>query len=245
MSNAVTSQASAEEHRRLGFYGKLPMRSDFLSRGLPHDFIGPWDDWLQQAITASRGQLGEGWLPVYLNAPIWRFVFTAGVCGAAPAIGVMMPSVDRVGRYFPLVVVFRPSVCTAPLSLLESAGPWFAALEQLALGALEEETDLEAFERGIMDFAPPPEIDGAGAGVHPEGPAVITRAGGGDGAIRAAAPALLDGVLAALRQHWTLWWTIGSEAVEPSLVGAAGLPPPGGFAALLDGQWEQWGWKTR
>lgn len=244
MPNPVTAPSAAEEGRRLGFYGKLPMRGDFLSRGLSSDFILPWDEWLQRAITASRTQLGEAWLPIYLSAPIWRFVFAAGVCGAAPAIGVMMPSVDRVGRYFPLAIVFHPSVCAAPLGLLESAGSWFATLEQLALGALEEEADLAAFEHALGELEPPPGIDAAGASVHPDGPAVVIRAGGDD-AIRAGAPALLDGVIGGMREPWTLWWTTGSEAVEPCLLAAAGLPPPGGFAALLDGQWERWGWKTR
>ncbi len=243
MPNPVTSEASADEGRRLGFYGKLPMRGDFLSRGLPHDFITPWDEWMQHAIAASRTQLGEGWLPVYLSAPIWRFVITAGVCGAAPALGIMMPSVDRVGRYFPLALVYRTAACAAPLGLMESAELWFAALEQLALGVLDDAADLEAFEQAITDFEPPPEVDGAGAGIHPEGPALVARASG-DGAIREAAPILLDGLLAGLRERWTLWSTSGSEAVEPCLVAATGLPPPDGFAALLDGQWERWGWKT-
>ena len=49
----------------------------------------------------SRDALGEGWLETYLTAPVWRFALAAGCCGPAAA-GIWLPSVDRVGRYYPL-----------------------------------------------------------------------------------------------------------------------------------------------
>ncbi len=96
-----------------GFFGKLPARGDFVSRRLDHKFRAGFDEWLQKSIAISQRQLGEGWLPAYLNAPIWRFVLGPDLCGEAPAIGVMMPSVDRVGRYFPLVLAAQLPSCRA------------------------------------------------------------------------------------------------------------------------------------
>ena len=87
-----------------GFFGKLPALGDFVERALPAEFVTPWDAWLQRAIAASRASLGEQWLDIYLTSPLWRFVLGAGPCGARAWAGVMMPSVDRVGRYFPLTV---------------------------------------------------------------------------------------------------------------------------------------------
>ena len=52
-------------------------------------------------MAASRAALGDRWLDVYLTSPAWRFASAAGACGPAPVIGLMVPSVDRVGRYFP------------------------------------------------------------------------------------------------------------------------------------------------
>lgn len=89
---------------RPGFYGKLPALGDFVSRRLPRQFIEPWDQWLQSAIAASREQLGSDWLDVYLTSPIWRFGLGAGVCGTGAWAGVLMPSVDKVGRYYPLTL---------------------------------------------------------------------------------------------------------------------------------------------
>ncbi len=83
-----------------GIFGKLPWLGDFVTRRLPHSFVEPWDDWLQRGMAATREALGDGWLDSFLTAPVWRFLLPAGSAGPAMA-GVLMPSVDRVGRYFP------------------------------------------------------------------------------------------------------------------------------------------------
>ncbi len=62
-------------------------------------FVDPWDAWLQRGIERSQDVLGEDWLPAYLQAPLWRFGLVPGICGEHGATGVLMPSVDRVGRY--------------------------------------------------------------------------------------------------------------------------------------------------
>jgi type VI secretion system protein ImpM len=82
----------------LGVYGKLPARGDFVSRRMGRSFVDAWDDWLQQAIPASQLALGDRWLDFYLTSPIWRFALGAGCCGPNTVVGVMMPSVDKVGR---------------------------------------------------------------------------------------------------------------------------------------------------
>ncbi|HEX7639444.1 MAG TPA: type VI secretion system-associated protein TagF, partial [Burkholderiaceae bacterium] len=87
-----------------GFYGKLPGEGDFVSRRLPWEFTSAWDDWMQQGLVASRHALGGRWLELYLSAPVWRFQIAAGVCGPLAWRGLFFPSVDRVGRYFPLTL---------------------------------------------------------------------------------------------------------------------------------------------
>jgi len=116
-----------------GFYGKLPARGDFVRNGLPRDFTDPWDAWLSRVITGSRGRMGEGWLPAFLESPVWRFVLAQGLCGERTAVGLMLPSVDRAGRYFPLTfaaLLGRDAAATDPawLDRCEAAGR--AALEQ-------------------------------------------------------------------------------------------------------------------
>ena len=101
-----------------GWYGKLPTLGDFASRRLDGDFIDPWDRWLGEGLAAQREQLGAGWLDAYLGSPVWRFVLMPGVlpgpAGAAVLAGVLMPSVDKVGRYFPLTLVTRQEEDSLP-----------------------------------------------------------------------------------------------------------------------------------
>ena len=89
----------------VGLFGKLPSHGDFLRRRVPDAFVDAWDSWLRECLPASRNVLGERWLDLYLTSPAWRFICAAGTCGPAPVIGLMVPSVDRVGRYFPLTLV--------------------------------------------------------------------------------------------------------------------------------------------
>jgi type VI secretion system protein ImpM len=81
-----------------GFFGKLPGNGDFVHRRLPRSFVDPWDRWIQRGVAASRTQMGETWLDTYLKSPMWRFVLAPGPCGTQGWMGVLMPSVDRVGR---------------------------------------------------------------------------------------------------------------------------------------------------
>ena len=111
----------SSERQIAGFYGKLPALGDFVGRRLGRDFVTPWDDWLQLSMAASRNQLGDAWLDTYLTSPLWRFVLSAGVCGEEARAGVLMPSVDRVGRNVPLALVTTlpagvslPAVASSP-----------------------------------------------------------------------------------------------------------------------------------
>ncbi|WP_449231066.1 type VI secretion system-associated protein TagF [Azospirillum doebereinerae] len=146
-----------------GCFGKLPARGDFLLRGLPRGFADPWHDWLANGIHGSRAALGDGWLPAYLNAPIWRFALQPGVCGTQPAAGVLMASVDKAGRHFPLTIV---ALLTGGARVDEESG-WFDAVEELAFTALALDLDVEGFVRDVAALVPALSVDdstgGAGA----------------------------------------------------------------------------------
>jgi len=125
-----------------GWYGKLPSLGDFASRRLPPLFVEPWDRWLSTGLASWR-QSDPGWLGAFLAAPTWRFALGAGLpFDRSPGYaGVMMPSVDRVGRYFPLTVVRprAPSEEHAPGGLLQS-------LEVLAVAALHDDWSAERLD---------------------------------------------------------------------------------------------------
>lgn len=128
---------------RLGFTGKLPARGDFVARGLPRGFTEAWDAWLSEVMPGSRTILGESWMPAWLEAPIWRFAIPAGQCGPDAVAGVMLPSVDRAGRNWPLTLAaVLPGFPGAPVP---DAG-WIAAVEEAGLA-------------GVLSDAPPERIE--------------------------------------------------------------------------------------
>jgi type VI secretion system protein ImpM len=119
-----------------GFSGKIPARGDFVQSGLPRDFVDPWHDWQSLVIAGSRTLMGDGWLDAFLEAPVWRFVLPAGMSGPRAAIGLIMPSVDKVGRYFPLTLAALPDAGTPNA---DDWPAWLDAAEALGRLALDED----------------------------------------------------------------------------------------------------------
>jgi type VI secretion system protein ImpM len=104
---------------RIGFFGKLPSRGDFVRFGLSRALIAAWDNWLQEVMFASHEVFGS----VLSDAPIWRFEFGAGVCGPRRACGLLLPSADSVGRMFPLMIAAEAAMATdAFLDAVERIG---------------------------------------------------------------------------------------------------------------------------
>jgi type VI secretion system protein ImpM len=225
-----------EGEARLGFYGKLPVRGDFIGRRLDRGFVDVWHGWVQECIACSREQLGEAWQSRYLSAPLWRFLMGPGVCGPAAFAGVLMASVDRVGRCFPLLLAVAVPAPPAPVRAMHQADTWFAEIEDLALAGLAEDLDPEAYDAAAAKIVPPD----LGSAVQPAEPPV--------GLVLTGEPAatglsVADCYFADLTKSYSLWSTVGAANFEPVTVGCRGLPAPRGFAALLDGGWARWGWK--
>ena len=132
-----------------GWYGKLPALGDFASRRMPPLFVEPWDQWLAAGLAAWR-EADENWLDAFLAAPTWRFALGVGVPFAqSPGyVGVLMPSVDRVGRYFPLTVARQRGSFES-----EAPSAWLVRLEALAISALQQDWNADRFdaELGALD----------------------------------------------------------------------------------------------
>jgi type VI secretion system protein ImpM len=123
-----------------GFAGKVPARGDFVQGGLPRDFTDPWNDWQSLVIAGSRDLMGETWLAAFLEAPVWRFVLPPGMCGPRAAVGLIMPSVDKVGRYFPLTFA---ALTEAGKSNADDWAGWLDAVEELGRAALDDDAPPE------------------------------------------------------------------------------------------------------
>jgi type VI secretion system protein ImpM len=212
-----------------GWYGKLPSLGDFASRRLPVEFVKAWDACLQEIIPASRDAFAERWFDAYLTMPIWRFVFLPGLVTQSGWAGVLMPSVDSVGRHCPLTIALElPSLAEAAFATFEGAN-WFAGLEEAALAVLDPARGVDDLDGALATsvFPAPPTAEHAGA-LRPLQALPSVEAFG----------PLAEGE--ALRA-WSdstgwraLWWTRGRVDGESLMLGSAGLPTAAEFAWLLE-----------
>lgn len=210
----------------LGFYGKLASRGDFVSRGLPQSFIQPWDTWLAAGLHVSQKQLGEDWLNVYLVSPLWRFALAAGVCGPDAVVGVLMPSIDRVGRYFPLTLAQTIGPDQSLAALVSAPDDWFEQVEALMLSTLEQDSDFSAFEDSVSSL-----------GFLPTAQRVPISHFAGLQRTGANEPDSRHRVLAELAcEGASVWWGKGSERIAPGLLRCQGLPDAAEFGSFLLGQ---------
>lgn len=246
----MTEEGQGKNTFKAGYFGKIPCRGDFISRWLPREFLDPWDYWLQNAVSASRTHLSEGWLDTYLTSPIWRFFLSPGICGESSWIGAWMPSVDKVGRYFPFTLVLPLPGSTNPFRVLDSATHCFFDMEKLILSTLEEEFfDLSSFDQSVACIG----RDFAAASLNrvddksPVGRLTATNRWHipltSADAIMQGYPEMLWHLLQRRFSAYSLWWTNGSEMVKPGLSISDGLPAAESFTAFLDGRWQSASWE--
>jgi type VI secretion system protein ImpM len=129
----------------IGFYGKLPSRGDFVVDAVPRACVDEWDAWARAALYAGRAALGECWTERWMAAPIWRFQLPPGICGNDALIGAFLPSIDKVGRQFPLLVV---AGAADPVPLAQG-GIWLEAAVDQAVAAITQDLSPEALAMGL------------------------------------------------------------------------------------------------
>jgi len=227
----------------IGLFGKLPAHGDFVQRNLSSGFINVWDEWLQHFIAGTQEQLGEDWLNIYLTSPIWRFVFSAGVIDENNWTGIMMPSVDRVGRYYPFSVIKKLPQAVNPFEFIQLQTAWYKNIEALALDALDGVlliddlmSELESntvehksdYSRSAFNF----DNDGFQFDMVFEEQSTST-----------VYPLLLDTVMTKSFQSYSVWQTSGSDCISPCLFSAQGLPAVQKMPAMLNGDWQGCNWQ--
>jgi type VI secretion system protein ImpM len=196
-----------------GWFGKLPALGDFGSRRLPPPMLARCDAWLSAGLASSRARLGERWLGLYLGAPLWHFLWSPGVVDPQWWRGVLMPSVDRVGRYFPLLLAAGWS--DGPPDDPAGLQRWLDALAEAGRDCLRPGASVERLEAALQALPPRPAA-----------------------ATAEALPRRL--VEQAVPNGHSLWWspdeTPRPDAQAPLAAPVAGLPQDADFDALLDGR---------
>lgn len=131
-----------------GWFGKLPALGDFVTRRLPQSFVRPWDTWITNGVEAVQRDRGDAGREALLTFPIWRFVVPPDVLDANAWFGLLAPSVDRVGRCFPLTV----ALALAPRDYgAADLGGVARVLDQwtAAVTAVLDNDDVSAFDEAL------------------------------------------------------------------------------------------------
>jgi len=211
-----------------GLFGKLPSRRDFISQGAPRSFLKPWEEWVDKGLGALRATLGpENWEATFRTAPIWRFWLGSEICGDA-MFGAFMPSVDAVGRYFPLTAICLGD--QTPLPSPPNVDPhhgWFARIEDIMLEALDPNNAPEAVLAKLAASDPAEPLR--------ESPEPLFC-----GLTRERQPARLTDLFAACRMAYpckmgsaSFWWTLGGIHHRPMAFVRQTLPEPELMAAMM------------
>jgi type VI secretion system protein ImpM len=120
-----------------GFFGKLPAHGDFVRSGLPSATMQRWDEAISHALIICRKVLEDRWRHTWLGAPIWRFALPPGMCGLEPLLGICIPSTDKVGRLFPLMIAVTCTGAT-PRRMVCYGAAWLDAAEVAGRSAIAD-----------------------------------------------------------------------------------------------------------
>jgi type VI secretion system protein ImpM len=136
----------------IGCFGKVPAHGDFVWQGLPAKFVTPWDNWLQEQLLELQERRPQDWLDYYLCGPMWRFIIRDESLGHATWGGIVSPSVDIVGRYFPFTIVSALPHLAPIVSSTRKLSAWQAHAEDVVLAALTDTLSVEAIMARVRAF---------------------------------------------------------------------------------------------
>lgn len=219
----------------VALFGKTQSKRDFVAPGASRAFLDRWEPWMQAGLATSRLTLDRGWQERFLTAPIWRFWLGEAICGTTIA-GAFMPSLDAIGRYYPLAALAgAPGGLAIPPPELDLQESWFAQIEDFLLSTLDPAWGWDAIMAGLSALPEP-------AAAYPAQPApgMTALAHGFAAPLDSSAP---GEVFADLRRaDWgahfsqrSFFWTSGGEGFRPAALAARGLPEPEAFIGLLTG----------
>lgn len=208
----------------VGAFGKMPGMGDFFRVNLPGDFVNAWDEWLQSQLVAQRELLGDRWQSCYMSAPIWRFSLRAGLVGTPQMSGVLMASVDRVGRQFPLTLAYPVDQTKHLLLDHQTGNPVFETLEDIAFSALDDDLGRDALMDRLAGVSPP---DTASDSFINIGAGAVFVSTDGD-----AVGALADTLLSQTTNPASIWSAV--TPVGAQLLICDALPTPEQMSGLFD-----------
>ncbi|MCY0095177.1 type VI secretion system-associated protein TagF [Hoeflea ulvae] len=218
----------------VGLYGKYPEKRDFIALNMPRPVLQPLEKWIQSGLAASKEKLGRAWGDHYMIQPIWSFRLGASITGV-DCLGAMAPSVDGVGRTFPLVILAHAPEESGGYPSIGVLDPdhWFPDVHDRLLHALDEEAPGEP--RELLDGVAEP-----GCLAADQSAGVSTIANGqrtlfAEGELKAAFGHISEIGSRQTDRMTSVWWTSGSETVPAQVAVFTGMPDVWFMADMMSG----------
>jgi type VI secretion system protein ImpM len=221
---------------RCGLYGKLPAKRDFVTVSAPRRFIRIWEPWVEQGMAESRAHVCEAkWKSAFSSAPIWRFWLGPSLCGEAIA-GAFMPSMDSLGRLFPLTLigVAAKGEALAPPDI-DCRDPWFERVEGFLRSTLDRQASFETTLEAFGDLGASLAEAEASRQVDTRGIFRAADVGGGLFSLARNIAALRRKRNNSLPANATYWWTLGCDSHEPLAWKQDSMPDPAAFSDMMTG----------
>lgn len=136
-----------------GYYGKIPLRGDFVSGRIPTTFKHTWDDWAQQLVIANDELKIETSGPgLWYRLPVYRFYLSSMVAGDNAWVGLVLPSCDSVGRLFPFCFAKDIDANVNAPTAFELHQGYFVALEKLVEQLYADELKFETLNDTLANI---------------------------------------------------------------------------------------------
>jgi len=159
-----------------------------------------------------------------------------------------VPSVDAVGRYFPLTVACAlPPAGLEPVATLLGAGRWYDDIEAIALGAIAPGADTTVVDAALARrrfearWLAQPEPTDATLPIRGAKPQMLCVDLAADAGVT---PSLAE-LAGRLCEPYSAWLAEPSELFGRSLLLCESLPAGEQFCAMMNGHWVEHGWGRR
>lgn len=220
----------------IGFLGKIPTHGDFVYRNVPEEYRDHWIKWLSGSLAISQDVLKEDWLDVFLTSPVWKFGILEDATISKNILGVMIPSVDRVGRYFPFITfLYLPS--PFKVSFVDFT-KWIYNLERLTLGVLSDGFKLEKYIDDLFELEAEVLENIISREENSENEFYSTYFESCSKNQDLVSPFMFINNRYIQKNNEMYWWTKGSDRVNPCAIHTFGYPNEKEYTRLISGKME-------
>ena len=243
---AVAPSMSTDQALPTGLYGKVPAHGDFVTHGLPADFIKPWDQWLGRWVVHAKDTFDQSFQLIYLTSPVWCFALDPKVAGEQAWVGALATSVDSHQRPFPITLALAVPPNKSAVDLAELCEPLTNDLQELCFAAIDGGVDWDVLVMRLQEIrqklqaSPSNRFD-----FNDKFGATRARLIRG---IHAPPVQALSGLFNRSPQRSSsaiaCWWHAGTAERPPEAIRSVGLPPMEAMLGLLSGDWTEQGWAT-